>query len=128
MDLTNLDLRAVVSEGAEFELKHPGTGEGLGGFLTVQGYDSEAVADAERELRRRAMRSKDKESATALLERMRVARAQAALIGMRGGSGETETVEKVRALIEKPGWVWVVEQIEAFAGDRGSFFASAGTN
>ncbi|MBR9841433.1 MAG: hypothetical protein GYB50_26805 [Rhodobacteraceae bacterium] len=125
MDLTELDLRAAVAEGAEFELRHPGTGEALGAFLTVQGYDSEAVEDAERDIRRRAMRAKDKESATEVLDKMRVARAQAALISLRGGSGSTETVEQMRALIAKPGWVWVVEQIEAFAGNRASFFKSA---
>ena len=125
MDLSKLDLRAAVTEGAEFELKHPGTGEGLGVFPMVQGYDSEEVETAERELRRRAGRAKDKDAAVAVLERMRLVRAQTALIGLRGGSGDTGTVEKLRDLMANPSWVWVIEQIEAFAGDRASFFASA---
>jgi hypothetical protein len=125
MDLTKLDLRAAVSEGAEFELKHWGSDEGLGLFPTVLGYDSEEVETACRELRRRASRAKDREAAVAMLERLPLVRAQTALIGLRGGSGETSTVEKLRALMEKPGFVWVVEQIEAFAGDRASFFKSA---
>ncbi|MCA0961144.1 hypothetical protein [Salipiger bermudensis] len=125
MDLTKLDLRAAVSEGAEFELKHPGTGEGIGVFPTVLGYDSEEVETAERDLRRRASRAKDREAAVAILERLPLVRAQTALTGLRGGSGETSTVEKLSALMAKPGFIWIIEQIEAFAGDRASFFSSA---
>lgn len=124
MDLGGLDLRSV--PGAEMELLHPGTGEATGVFLTVSSYDSEAVEAAARAVAQHGMKGR-KTDAPDFMRRRRVAMAQAAVTDVRGGTGSTKTAEAVRDLMAQPGFVWIVEQVEAFAGDRASFFKSAET-
>lgn len=121
-----LDLRQI--PGAEFELRHPGTGEGMGYHITVQGYDSEAVDDAGQDVRRKALKAKDKTEAEDVLRGLRVARAQAAVLTIRDDKDPESTAEGFRNLLVKPGFIWAVEQIEAFAGDRASFFKNAESN
>ena len=127
MDIGGLDLRATASVGAEMVLRHPGTGDDLGVRLKVQGYDSEAVEAAAREVSREAMKAKTREDPDVLIRRRRVAQARASLMGVEGATGETTTVDQYRELMGQPGFIWIIEQIEAFAGDRASFFKSAGT-
>ena len=124
MDLSGLNIRDAASGGAEFELMHPGTGDPLGVFLTVRGYDSAEVETATRDVSRDAMKGK-KTDVAEFSRKRRVAMAQAALIDVRGGTGDTATAQAVRELMAQPGFVWVIEQTEAFAGDRASFFKSA---
>lgn len=126
MDLASLNIRDAASGGAEVELMHPGTGEALGVFLRVRGYDSAEVEDAARNLSRVVMKGK-KPDVAEFSRKRRVTMAQAALMDVRGGSGDTATVDAVRALMADPGFVWIIEQVEAFAGDRASFFKSAET-
>lgn len=127
MDLGGLDLRAAASRGEEFELLHPGTGEPTGVHLRVVGYDCAEVEDAARAASRAMMRGSKKPDPVEAVRARRVAMASAAIKGVRGGSGGTTTADEVRALLSDPGFVWIVEQIEAFAGDRASFFTSAET-
>jgi predicted lipid-binding transport protein (Tim44 family) len=129
MDFESLDLRVV--PGAEFELLHPGSGEGLRLFPTVQSYDSEGVEEAQREVRRRAAKAKTREEATAILGTQRVAMAKAALSHLRSEcemENAPKDVDGLRAKLELPGYIWAVEQIEAFAGDRASFFPKPETD
>lgn len=127
MDLSNLDVIAAAKLGAPVELRHPGTGEALGVTLRVLGYESEEVESATRDFHREAMKAKQKVLPADLIAGRRRVQAKAALVAVEGGSGDTETVEDFRALIDKPGFVWVIEQIESVAGDRASFFTSAET-
>lgn len=127
MDLAQLDLRSVEAEGAEMALLHPGTGEETGVTFRVIGYDTEQVETATREFRKGMMAAKKKPAQEDVLSGLRRTRAKAALVGVEGGSGSTTTVDEFRALMDEPGFVWIVEQVEAFAGDRASFFKSAGT-
>lgn len=48
MDLATLDTVAACDAGAEIELKHPATGEGVGVFWRVLGKDSKACRDETR--------------------------------------------------------------------------------
>ena len=124
MDLSSLDLRALPSK--PLELLHPGTGEKTGVMVSCLCFDSDAVEAAAREVRQAALAG-DKPDPAELLRKRRVAMARASIVGVDGGSGDTATVEALRALVEKPGFVLSVEQIEAFVGNRASFFKSAET-
>lgn len=126
MDLGDLNLRAVTSQGATMDLLHPGTGEKTGVTFNVVGYDSEAVENAARDVRREFMGARVKADAMDVATRRRVAMACAALVGVEGGSGSTKTLDDFKRLMADPGYIWVIEQIEGFAGDRASFFKTAG--
>lgn len=127
MDIADLNVVAAAERGAAVELRHPGTGDALGITLRVRGFESDEVESAVRDFHREAMKSKKKPEALDLVAGRRRVQAKAALIGVDGGTGGMETVEGVRKYIDAPGFVWVIEQIEAVAGDRASFFTSAAT-
>lgn len=127
MDLTALDLHVVEAEGADMALLHPGTGEETGVTFRVIGYDAEAVEAATREFRKGMMNAKKRPAQEDVLSGLRRTRAKAALVGVEGGSGSTTTVDEFHALMDQPGFVWIVEQVEGFAGNRASFFKSAET-
>jgi len=129
MDIGSLDLHEAETKGAEFELRHPGNGSKTGVFLTVQGYDCDAVTKAGRDVRRRAAKAKDRDDAAEILATQRAEFAKAALLSIRGATGDNTTVDHYRALIDKgAAFIWIVEQIEAFAGDRASFFPKPETD
>lgn len=125
MDIGDLDLREASDRGSVVSLRHPGTGEPLGISLRVLGYESAKVDQAVREYQRKVVKSKDKPSTTEFLEGRRRIQASASVIGVEGGSGRMGSIDGVREYIDNPGFVWLVEQIEAVAGDRASFFTSA---
>ncbi|WP_300440386.1 hypothetical protein [uncultured Mameliella sp.] len=127
MDLATLNLHEVEGEGVEMPLLHPGTGEETGVTFRVIGYDTEAVEAAGREARNALMNGRAKTDQSEAMAKIRAARARAALVDVKGGSGSTKTVEDFRKLMGNPGFVWIVEQVEAFAGNRASFFTSAET-
>lgn len=133
MDISGLDLIAAAAAGTIVHLRHPGTGAGLGIEIGVIGYESDAVKDAERAYLRRAQDAVKKPEADDFLRGRRIALAAASITsvsGMEIGAGEKETVvtvDMLRAMIAEPKWVWILEQIEATAGDRRYFFTSAET-
>lgn len=127
MDINDLDICAAADAGATFELLHPGTGKPTGVHLTVRGYDSVAVEEAGRDANRAAMRSSKRPEPSESIRVRRIAMARASLMDVKGGTGSTKTADDLRKLMDRPGHMWVIEQIENFAGDRGSFFRSAET-
>ena len=114
----NIDLCEIADKGAEMEFRHPGTLESMGIFATVRGYDSEAVVEAGRAVSQ-AMMAAPKSDVQDFARKKRVAMAQAALVSVRGGPDD---VDAVRAMMAEPGKVWIVEQVQAFGGDRASLF------
>ncbi|MGI3168395.1 hypothetical protein ACRARG_04535 [Pseudooceanicola sp. C21-150M6] len=127
-DISNLNLSEASKAGAFVDLVAPGTGTDLGIKIGVIGYDSEAVKEAERAYLRQMQDRKKKADASEFLTGRRVAVAAAAVASVEGMEigKEAVTVDKLRSMLAEPAWVWILEQIEEVAGDRASFFKSAG--
>lgn len=127
MDISSLNM-SEVGQGADMSVKHPGTGELTGLVLVLRSYDVPEVEEAKRSRQRDLMKAGRDVELDEAMAATRLARAKAAIVGVKGGSGNSETVEQVQALLDDAGMIWLIEQIEAFAGDRGSFFKSAEVN
>ncbi len=129
MDISNLDLTAASDSGATIDLVHPGTGADLGIKIGVTGFESEAVKAAERAYLRGVQDRKKKPDPAEFLMGRRVAVAAASVTsvtGMEVGQ-EAITVDKLRAMLADPSWIWILEQVEEVAGDRASFFTDTAT-
>lgn len=126
MRLDSLSVTDAAENGVPVDLLHPGTGEPIGVVVSVRGYESEAVDAAIKSFHKMALESRRKLTQFEVISGRRKAQAKASIISVEGsGDNEDVTVSDVHALIDKPGFVWVIEQIEAVAGDRASFFTSA---
>lgn len=127
MDIGNLGIVSTLSAGREIEFTHPVTGEAIGVFVTIMGNDSPDVRAARRDVMRKAMagdKKPDDDAASEVLLRSMAARA---VIGVRGATGDTETVEQMREfLVSHPDGIFFVNQIMESWGTK-SFFTSAET-
>lgn len=125
MDLSELDVVAAADRGAELTLLHPGTGEPGDAVLHVLGYDSETVLAAGRSVERGALSAKSKMDFVDLRDRTRIAKAIAAVTSVTGLTFDGTKIAAPEALAEylrKPGYSWIVDQIEAFGADRANVF------
>jgi hypothetical protein len=127
MDVSNIDVCKVAEAGAPVTLLHPGTEEELGITLMVRGYDSAEVKEALMKHDRTILNATEKPNPAEILDSRRRTQAKASLISVEGGSGQTRTVEDFRKLMDQPGFVWLIEQIEPVGGNRRPFFKTAGT-
>lgn len=92
LDLVKTNIAAEAESGYEFELLHPATGEGTGGFLKIRGEKSKVVQNHARkvvtEMQQREKRAKGKNKEVELsiedLEDMAVERAFIRIISWRG--------------------------------------------
>ncbi len=129
MDISELGICQKLAAGEAYEYLHPGTGEGLGLTVRIQGYDCDAVEAAAREVSRRVMDKKGKTDLADLNRLRKVAMAQAAVTELVDGfTGSVTTLEQFRAFMaDHEDGKFFVEQTEQFGGNRASFFGNAGT-
>jgi hypothetical protein len=59
MELSKYDLSALAESGYEFEVTHPDTGDGLGGFITVRGTRSKIVEQYNRKIANEQIRAEN---------------------------------------------------------------------
>jgi len=128
MDLSTLDVRAAAEAARDMPLRHPGTGEETGAVFHVLGFDAPTVVEAGRE-HDRAITKMPKDKRPDLMAQMETRKqvlAKAALVGWSGFVWEGEErafdVEFAAELIDRPGFSWMVDQINAFGGDRANLF------
>ena len=128
MDISSLDVRAAAEAARDMPLRHPGTGEETGAIFKVLGFDAPAVVDAGREHDRAfAAMSKDKRpDMMGQIEARKRVLARAALVDWNGFVWEGDEREfdagLAAKIIDNPGFSWVVDQINAFGGDRSNLF------
>ncbi len=122
LDLATLDTAALCEEGAELELTHPKTGEGLGVFITVAGIDSKkwrralnAIGEKRANKRSKLTAEEGIAGAVDILARCTIAWRNVTL----DGAELPCTEENARTLYTR--LPWVREQVDTFASDRGSY-------
>ena len=120
LNLQKTNYAEAAEAGYEFELKKPGTGEGLGAFIKVRGDQSKVVRAWSRrkatEFQMKTLKSKDKDKPMSMdeVEDFGVEQAINRIISWRGISddGVNElpfTVENAERLLkEHP---WILEQV-----------------
>ena len=101
LDLAIVNLSAQAEAGYEFELEHPATGEGLGGFIKVRGDKSKKVQNharkriTEMQKRDRVQRGKNKDTDLTIdeLEDMAIESAIVRVISWRGITNEGQELQ-----------------------------------
>ena len=109
LDLTITNIAAFAEAGYEFELLHPATGEGTGGFLVVRGEKSKIVQNHARKVvtemqkREKVAKGKNKEVELTIeeLEDMAVDRAVVRIISWRGIQEDGQDIPFTRENAEK---------------------------
>ena len=119
-DLSSLDTSAAAEAGAELELLHPATGEGLNMFVTLLGTDSASWRQAiSRNLNRRGSGKRTPEKAM----EENIETYAACTVGFRGVILDGQEIpfshDNARMLYRR--FPWMREQVDAFIGDRANF-------
>lgn len=117
LDLVKTNIAAEAEAGYEFELLHPATGEGTGGFIKVRGSNSKTVQNHARKVvtemqkRERLAKSKNKEVDYSLdeLEDMSIDRAVVRIISWRGITEDDKEVpftkENAERILKEHSWI-----------------------
>lgn len=126
IDLSALDTRKGADGGFDLQLKHPGTGETLAGWVVrVRGYDSAAYQEILREhQRRRLERSRAKRITVEELEAESLEAAAVLLVGWPDNfnlDGQPFAWSEANARTLLGRFPWIREQVETGAADRGNF-------
>lgn len=128
MDFSSLDLAAAAGEAREMPVRHPGTGETTGAVLHVLGFDAPGVVAAGREFDRRmaSLPRNERPDLVGSMQKRQLALAKAAVVGWSGfvWDGAEKQFDEAFAhdLLSKPGFSWLVEQVNVFGGDRANLF------
>ena len=117
LDLAKTNIAAEAESGYEFELLHPATGEGTGGFVKVRGERSRTVQQHARkivtEMQKREKiakgKGKDVDLSIEELEDLSVDRAVVRIISWRGISENGEdipfTKENATRILKEHSWI-----------------------
>ena len=117
LDLAITNVAAAAESGYEFELLHPATGEGTGGFLTIRGENSRTVQQHARkvvtEMQKREKvakgKGKDEDLTISELEDMAVERAVVRIISWKGiqenGEDVPFTKENAERILKDHSWI-----------------------
>ena len=117
LDLAITNVAAAAESGYEFELLHPATGEGTGGFLTIRGENSRTVQQHARkvvtEMQKREKvakgKGKDVDLTISELEDMAVERAVVRIISWKGiqenGEDIPFTKENAERILKDHAWI-----------------------
>ena len=117
LDLAITNVAAAAESGYEFELLHPATGEGTGGFLTIRGENSRTVQQHARkvvtEMQKREKvakgKGKDVDLTIAELEASAVERAVVRIISWKGiqenGEDVPFTKENAERILKDHSWI-----------------------
>ena len=117
LDLAITNVAAAAESGYEFELLHPATGEGTGGFLTIRGENSRTVQQHARkvvtEMQKREKvakgKGKDVDLTISELEDMAVERAVVRIISWKGiqenGGDVPFTKENAERILKDHSWI-----------------------
>lgn len=127
-DLDRLDVVSAANEGAEFELVHPTTAEGLGIHVSVIGRDSDefrrlTAAQARRRVQRMAKGGRNKMQDVEEIEAENIELLAASTRGWRGMVNKGQAVEFSRenAVQIYAKYPWIREQVDFAIGDRSLF-------
>ena len=132
LDLAITNIAAQSESGYEFELLHPATGEGTGGFIKVRGGSSKIVQNHARKVvtemqkREKVAKGKNKEVDYSLeeLEDMSVERAVVRIISWHGisenGKEVPFTKENAERILKEHSWI--KEEVFTNSDDLGNFF------
>ena len=126
LDLAITNIAAQAESGYEFELLHPATGEGTGGFLTVRGEKSKIVQNHARKVvnemqkREKVAKGKNKDVDLSIeeLESLAIDRAIVRIISWRGiqedGQDVPFTRENAERILKDHPWIReaVIEESE----------------
>jgi hypothetical protein len=127
LNLASVNTAEKANQGVEMEIEHPGTGEGTGGFLTICGEDSEQHAKAMNILSRKRMKAQRKTGRVEVIhddiQDGMVTLAVNCVIGWRGILEDGVEVPFNRANLRRilTTYKFVLEQVNAFIGDRSNF-------
>lgn len=117
LDLAITNIAAQAESGYEFELLHPATGEGTGGFLTIRGEKSKIVQNHARKVvnemlkREKVARGKNKDVDLSIeeLESLAIDRAIVRIISWRGiqedGQDVPFTRENAERILKDHPWI-----------------------
>lgn len=133
LDLNITNIAAQAESGYEFELLHPATGDGTGGFITVRGDKSRLVQNHARKVvtemqkREKVAKGKNKDIDLSFdeLEDMAVDRAIVRIISWRGiqedGKDVPFTRENAERILKDHPWIResVMEESETLLNFRG---------
>lgn len=121
-DLASLDTAGACDKGAELELRHPVTSEGLGVFITLAGVDSAAFAKAQRDCQNARIRNQ-RPVTIQDIEKENLHTLAACTIGWRGleEGGKAVAFSHAAAVDLYGRFPWIREQVNAFIGNRGNF-------
>lgn len=125
MDVSQFDVARAAETPRPLPIMAP-NGEPTDIVLQVLGYDNASVVEAVRALDRDSMVARGKVDMSAYREDRKRARVKAALVGWENlGIGEEETefsAAAVDQLLGNPGFSWIIDQVEDFAGNRANLF------
>lgn len=128
MDLAQYDITEKAERGADLVLAHPVTGEPLDAVITLVGHDSAAYRNKLRDFAQQQI-SKGKGKPKLDLDASEKQAAEllaACTIGWsnidEGGKAIPFSREACIDVYRK--YRWIREQVDAFVGDRGNFFAA----
>jgi hypothetical protein len=127
-DLSQLDTAKASDEGAELELRHPKTGEVLGGpVIILAGPDSEIVRGAQRKLTNKRLKGRRTKVDAEMIEDEQLEVLALSTLGWRdiACDGAVLPCSKENAKMLYGRFPWIREQVDEFVGERGNFIKSS---
>lgn len=126
-DFANLDLTVAANEGAEVELLHPVTGEGLGSFVSILGTDSDRYKERMNKLRNKRIEAAKKAETIDMtaedLDQQNVDLLVACTTGFRDLVLDGEPVVFSATIAQQmyTRFSWMRDQIDREIGNRANF-------